>query len=245
MAPILAPWPRPRGPARPAQQERGGRPRARPRGRAWPRSRSCTPSPPPRRRRARRPSLAHGDTRDAVRRCSIAVPVVAWLAGRLPPPGRLALEALLAAAALSGACRGYGSSACAARSSPRPAWPRSPRPRGCSGACARGASSSARPPSRRCSRARRRPPHRGSDRRRALPRHRSRRRHALRVPRTASASAWRATGRSAACRRSGRPSGRGSATTSSTSAVRRRFLTPYRSAASFQEALRHGGFDAL
>ena len=53
------------------------------------------------------PSLAHGNTRYAVPALLIAIPVVAWLAGRLPRPPRLALEAALAATALSGAYRGY------------------------------------------------------------------------------------------------------------------------------------------
>jgi hypothetical protein len=53
------------------------------------------------------PSLAHANTRYAVPVLLIAVPVVAWLAGRLPRiPGRL-VEAALAAVALTGAYRGY------------------------------------------------------------------------------------------------------------------------------------------
>ena len=53
------------------------------------------------------PSLAHGNTRYAVPALLIAVPVVAWLAGRVPHAARLGIEALLAATALSGAYRGY------------------------------------------------------------------------------------------------------------------------------------------
>jgi hypothetical protein len=53
------------------------------------------------------PSLAHGNTRYAVPALLIALPIVAWLAGRLPRPARLAVEAVLAATALSGAYRGY------------------------------------------------------------------------------------------------------------------------------------------
>ena len=53
------------------------------------------------------PSLAHGNTRYAVPALLIALPVVAWLAGRLPRVAGLAVEALLAATALSGAYRGY------------------------------------------------------------------------------------------------------------------------------------------
>ena len=53
------------------------------------------------------PSLAHGNTRYVVPALLIAVPVVAWLAGRLAHPARLGLEALLTATALSGAYRGY------------------------------------------------------------------------------------------------------------------------------------------
>ena len=53
------------------------------------------------------PSLAHGNTRYAVPALLIALPVVAWLAGRLPRAARLTVEAVLAATALSGAYRGY------------------------------------------------------------------------------------------------------------------------------------------
>jgi len=53
------------------------------------------------------PSLAHGNTRYAVPALLIALPIVAWLAGRLPRVAGLAVEALLAATALSGAYRGY------------------------------------------------------------------------------------------------------------------------------------------
>ena len=53
------------------------------------------------------PSLAHGNTRYAVPALLIALPLVAWLAGRLPHVPRLAVEAMLAATALSGAYRGY------------------------------------------------------------------------------------------------------------------------------------------
>ncbi|MBW3608159.1 MAG: phospholipid carrier-dependent glycosyltransferase [Actinobacteria bacterium] len=53
------------------------------------------------------PSLAHGNTRYAVPALLIALPIAAWLAGRLPRSARLLLEALLAATALSGAYRGY------------------------------------------------------------------------------------------------------------------------------------------
>ena len=53
------------------------------------------------------PSLAHGNTRYAVPALLIALPIVAWLAGRLPRVAGLAVEAMLAATALSGAYRGY------------------------------------------------------------------------------------------------------------------------------------------
>lgn len=53
------------------------------------------------------PSLAHANTRYAVPVLLIALPVVAWLAGRLPRVAALAVEVGLAAAALSGAYRGY------------------------------------------------------------------------------------------------------------------------------------------
>ena len=53
------------------------------------------------------PSLAHGNTRYAVPALLIALPIVAWLAGRLPRAAGLVAEALLAATALSGAYRGY------------------------------------------------------------------------------------------------------------------------------------------
>ncbi len=53
------------------------------------------------------PSLAHANTRYAIPVLLIAVPVVAWLAGRLPQIAARLLEAALAAVALSGAYRGY------------------------------------------------------------------------------------------------------------------------------------------
>ncbi len=87
------------------------------------------------------PSLAHGNTRYAVPALLIAVPVVAWLAGRLPRVAGLVTEAALAATALTGAYRGYEVARPARPRARRgcPRW-RSPAPRGCSGACARGAS---------------------------------------------------------------------------------------------------------
>ena len=53
------------------------------------------------------PSLAHANTRYAVPALLIAIPIVAWVAGRLPRLAGLVLEATLAAAALAGAYRGY------------------------------------------------------------------------------------------------------------------------------------------
>ncbi len=53
------------------------------------------------------PSLAHANTRYAVPALILAVPVAAWVAGRLPRLAGLALEAALAVAALLGAYRGY------------------------------------------------------------------------------------------------------------------------------------------
>jgi len=53
------------------------------------------------------PSLAHANTRYVVPALVIAIPVAAWVAGRLPRLSGLLLEATLAAAALTGAYRGY------------------------------------------------------------------------------------------------------------------------------------------
>ncbi len=53
------------------------------------------------------PSLAHGNTRYAVPALLIALPLAAWVAGRLPRLAARLLEAALAAAALTGAYRGY------------------------------------------------------------------------------------------------------------------------------------------
>ncbi len=53
------------------------------------------------------PSLAHANTRYAVPALLIALPLAAWVAGRLPRAAGLLLEAALAAAALTGAYRGY------------------------------------------------------------------------------------------------------------------------------------------
>jgi hypothetical protein len=53
------------------------------------------------------PSLAHANTRYAVPALLVAVPLVAWAAGRLPRAPALALEAALAAGALLGAHQGY------------------------------------------------------------------------------------------------------------------------------------------
>ena len=53
------------------------------------------------------PSLARANTRYAVPALLIAIPIVAWVAGRLPRLAGLVLEATLAAAALAGAYRGY------------------------------------------------------------------------------------------------------------------------------------------
>ena len=53
------------------------------------------------------PSLAHANTRYAVPALLIALPLAAWVAGRLPRAPGLLLEAALAAAALTGAYRGY------------------------------------------------------------------------------------------------------------------------------------------
>ena len=53
------------------------------------------------------PSLAHANTRYAVPALLIALPIAAWVAGRLPRVAGLLFEAALAAAALTGAYRGY------------------------------------------------------------------------------------------------------------------------------------------
>jgi hypothetical protein len=53
------------------------------------------------------PSLANVNTRYAVPALLIALPVAAWLAGRLPRPAALSLQALLAVAAVLGARTGY------------------------------------------------------------------------------------------------------------------------------------------
>ena len=53
------------------------------------------------------PSLAHANTRYAVPALLVAVPLVAWAAGRLPRALALAFEAALAAGALLGAHQGY------------------------------------------------------------------------------------------------------------------------------------------
>ncbi|HWC26441.1 MAG TPA: hypothetical protein VG474_07655, partial [Solirubrobacteraceae bacterium] len=53
------------------------------------------------------PSLAHANTRYAIPALALALPVLAWVAGRLPRPAALALEVALAAGALWGAQRGY------------------------------------------------------------------------------------------------------------------------------------------
>ncbi|MEA2222265.1 MAG: hypothetical protein QOH83_641, partial [Solirubrobacteraceae bacterium] len=53
------------------------------------------------------PSLAHANTRYAIPALVLAVPVVAWAAGRLPRPAALALEAALAFGAVAGAYDGY------------------------------------------------------------------------------------------------------------------------------------------
>ena len=53
------------------------------------------------------PSLAHANTRYAVPALLLALPVAGWLAGRVPRPAAVMLEAALAATALSGAYRGY------------------------------------------------------------------------------------------------------------------------------------------
>jgi len=53
------------------------------------------------------PSLAHANTRYAIPALLLAVPAVAWAAGRLPRPAALALEAALALGALAGAYDGY------------------------------------------------------------------------------------------------------------------------------------------
>jgi hypothetical protein len=53
------------------------------------------------------PSLAHANTRYAVPALLIALPVAAWVVGRLPHLTALLLEAAFAAAALTGAYRGY------------------------------------------------------------------------------------------------------------------------------------------
>jgi hypothetical protein len=53
------------------------------------------------------PSLAHANTRYAVPALILAVPVAAWVAGRLSRLAGLALEAALTIAALLGAYRGY------------------------------------------------------------------------------------------------------------------------------------------
>jgi len=53
------------------------------------------------------PSLVNSNTRYAIPALLIAVPVVAWAAGRLPRAAALALKAALAGGALFGAYRGY------------------------------------------------------------------------------------------------------------------------------------------
>jgi hypothetical protein len=53
------------------------------------------------------PSLAHANTRYAVPALILAVPVAAWVAGRLPRLAGLALQAVLTVGALLGAYRGY------------------------------------------------------------------------------------------------------------------------------------------
>jgi len=53
------------------------------------------------------PSLAHANTRYAIPALVLALPVVAWAAGRLPRPAALALEAALALGAVAGAYDGY------------------------------------------------------------------------------------------------------------------------------------------
>ena len=53
------------------------------------------------------PSLAHANTRYAVPALIVAVPLVAWAAGRLPRIAGLVLEGALAVAALLGAYHGY------------------------------------------------------------------------------------------------------------------------------------------
>ncbi len=53
------------------------------------------------------PSLAHANTRYAVPALVLAMPIVAWVAGRLPRAGELVLGGALSVAALFGAYRGY------------------------------------------------------------------------------------------------------------------------------------------
>jgi hypothetical protein len=53
------------------------------------------------------PSLANSNTRYAIPALLLAVPVVAWAAGRLPRAAALAFQAALAGGALFGAYRGY------------------------------------------------------------------------------------------------------------------------------------------
>jgi hypothetical protein len=53
------------------------------------------------------PALAHANTRYAIPALVLAVPLVAWAAGRLPRPAALALEAALALGAVAGANDGY------------------------------------------------------------------------------------------------------------------------------------------
>lgn len=53
------------------------------------------------------PSLAHANTRYAIPALLVALPVLAWTAGRLAPPAGRALEAALALAVLYGAHDGY------------------------------------------------------------------------------------------------------------------------------------------
>ncbi len=53
------------------------------------------------------PSLAHANTRYAVPALVLAMPIVAWVAGRLPRAGELVLGGALSVAALLGAYRGY------------------------------------------------------------------------------------------------------------------------------------------
>ena len=194
------------------------------------------------------PSLAHANTRYAVPALILAVPVAAWLAGRLPrlagaraggrARGRRPARRLprLRGARPARRRAGHGrpraarrrrrwcSTACA--SGGPSSWPRrwrprssaSPPPTGSRTASTAGATSASTAPSTGCC---------GS-------------------PPPTSGSPSPATGRWPACPPSGPRSGRASTTTCEfVGEFKRGFLTPYPTAARFQDALRRGRYDVL